>query len=85
LPRLPYAFPAPRLSDSDRDIKSQGPRGPDPGGHFFTTVKGVTVNFVEAMPKGEHILDKADSRPPSDYVMIQLVAHDSRSVRNLRF
>jgi len=64
----------------DDNVKGQGGREPDSGGHFFTTVNGVTVKFAEAMPKGEHVLDKADLKPASDYVLIQLMAHSSRSV-----
>ena len=66
--------------DDNDNVKGQGGRGPDPEGHFFTTVNGVTVKFSEAMPKGEHVLDKAHLKPASDYVLIQLLAHSSRSV-----
>jgi hypothetical protein len=49
-------------------------------GHFSATVNGVTVKFSEAMPKGEHVLDRADLKRASDYVLIQLLTHCSRSV-----
>jgi len=64
----------------DDNIKGQGVRGPDSEGHFSTMVNGVIVKFSEAMPKGEHILEKADLKPASDYVLIQIQAHSSRSV-----
>jgi Multiubiquitin len=64
----------------DDGVKGQRGRGPDAEGHFSTTVNGVTVKFSEAMPKGEHVLDKADLEPASDYVLIQLLTHSSRSV-----
>jgi hypothetical protein len=64
----------------DDNVKGQGGRSPDSEGKFITTVNGVTVKFSEAMPKGEHILDKADLKPASDYVLIQIRAHSSQSV-----
>jgi hypothetical protein len=64
----------------DDNIKGRGGRSPDAEGHFSTKVNGVTLTFAGAMPKGEHVLDKANLKPASDYVLIQLLAHSSRSV-----
>ncbi len=64
----------------DDNVRGHGGRSPDSEGKFFTTVNGVTVKFSEDMPKGEHILDKADLKPVSDYVLIQLRSHSSQSV-----
>ncbi|MBZ0147293.1 MAG: multiubiquitin domain-containing protein [Pseudorhodoplanes sp.] len=66
----------------DDNVKgqSQGSRDPGADGKFFTTVNGATVKFSNATPKGERILDKADLKPVSEYVLIQLMRHSSRSI-----
>lgn len=64
----------------DDNAKGRGIRHPGPDGQFFTTVNGITVKFTDQTPKGERILDKADLRPTSDYVLIQLMRHSSRSI-----
>jgi hypothetical protein len=64
----------------DDNIKGQGQRGPGADGKFFTTVNGTTVKFSDPTPKGERVLDKADLKPVSEYVLIQLMRHSSRSI-----
>jgi Multiubiquitin len=64
----------------DDDIKGQGLRGPGADGKFFTTVNGTTVKFSDPTPKGERVLDKAELKPVSEYVLIQLMRHSSRSI-----
>jgi len=64
----------------DDNVKGHGGRGPGSDGKFFTTVNGVTVKFSDATPKGERVLDKADLKPVSDYVLIQLMAKSTRSI-----
>lgn len=64
----------------DDNIKGQATRGPGKDGKFFTTVNGTTVKFTDPTPKGERILDKADLKPVSEYVLIQLMRHSSRSI-----
>ncbi|MEA2898178.1 MAG: hypothetical protein QOJ84_3793 [Bradyrhizobium sp.] len=58
----------------------RGSRGPDSEGLFFTSVNGKTVKFKDATPKGEHILDKAGLEPAGDHVLIQMLAHSTRSI-----
>jgi hypothetical protein len=64
----------------DDNIKGQGLRGPGADGKFFTTVNGTTVKFSDPTPKGGRVLDKADLKPVSEYVLIQLTRHSSRSI-----
>lgn len=64
----------------DDKVELQAARHPGPDGKFFTTVNDITVKFSNATPKGERILDKAGFRPVSEYVLIQLMRHGTRSV-----
>jgi hypothetical protein len=64
----------------DDDVKGQGTRGPGSDGTFFTTVNGTPVKFSDPTSKGARILDKADLKPVSEYVLIQLMHHRSRSI-----
>ena len=67
-------------SPSEQQVNGRGSRQPDKDGKYVTTVNDVVVKFSLATPKGEHILDKAGFSPAGDYVLIQLMAHSSRSV-----
>jgi hypothetical protein len=64
----------------ENKINDQAPRGTGPDGKYFTTVNDTVVKFSDATPPGERILDKAGLKPPGDYVLIQIMAHSSRSV-----
>jgi hypothetical protein len=64
----------------DDDVKLLATRHPGPDGQFFTTVNGATVKFAGQTPKGERVIDKAGLKPVSEYVLIQLMRHSSRSV-----
>lgn len=64
----------------EEKTEPQAPRRPGSDGKFFTTVDDVTVKFSDATPKGERILDKADFKPVSDHVLIQLMRRGSRSI-----
>ena len=64
----------------DDNVEGQAARRPGPDGKFFTTVNDVTVKFSDATPKGERILDKADFKPVSEYVLIQLMRRGTRSI-----
>lgn len=64
----------------DDDVTRRGTRHPGPDGQFFTTVNGPTVKFADQTPKGERVLDMAGLKPVSEYVLIQLMRHSSRSV-----
>jgi hypothetical protein len=69
-----------RQSAGDNIKGEQPKRGPGPDGKFFTTVNGATIKFSDQTPKGERILDKAGLKPVSEYVLIQLLRHGSRSI-----
>jgi hypothetical protein len=64
----------------EENVKAQGVRAPGSDGKFFTKVNGATVKFSDATPKGERILDKAELKPVSDYVLIQLMHNSTRSI-----
>lgn len=65
----------------DDNVRGQAARRPGSDGKFFTTVNGTTVKFSDATPSGERILDSADLKPVSEYVLIQLM--DGRSARSI--
>lgn len=64
----------------EEHIGGQAARRPDPDGKFFTTVNGAEVKFSDAKTSGAHILDRADLRPISEHVLIQLMGNSSRSI-----
>lgn len=55
-------------------------RRPNPDGTYSTTVNGAAVISMEPTPTGAHILDKADLKPVTDYILIQLLGNSSRSI-----
>lgn len=63
-----------------RSHHSEAPGRPSPDGKFFTTVNGTTVQFGDSQPNGARILDKANFKPPGDFVLIQLMSRGTRSI-----
>lgn len=61
-------------------VEAEAARRPGPDGKFSTTVNGAPVQFGDAQPKGERILDKAGFKPAGDFVLIQLMRHGTRSI-----
>jgi hypothetical protein len=66
--------------DRQENSQARALSTPGPNGKYFTHVNGMTVEFEDRTPKGERILDKSDLKPVSDYVLIQLLGHSSRSI-----
>jgi hypothetical protein len=64
----------------DDHIGSQAARRPGPDGKYFTTVNDATVKFSDATPSGERIIDNAGLKPVTEFVLIQLMGHSTRSV-----
>ncbi|WP_407168510.1 multiubiquitin domain-containing protein [Bradyrhizobium sp. ORS 111] len=64
----------------NQHVEAEAARRPGPDGKFSTTVNGTTVEFGDAQPKGDRILEKAGFKPAGDYVLIQLMRHGTRSI-----
>jgi len=62
------------------EVAGQAERRPDKDGNHLTAVNGTAVKFSDATPHGSRILDKAGLKPVSEYVLIRLMKHSSRSV-----
>jgi hypothetical protein len=66
--------------DRSQRIEAETARRPGPDGRFSATINGTTVQFGNAQPKGDRILDKAGFKPANDFVLIQLMSCGTRSV-----
>jgi hypothetical protein len=64
----------------DDNGKSRGANRPGSDGKFFTKVNGAMVEFSDATPRGERILEKAALKPVGEYVLIQLLRNSTRSI-----
>jgi hypothetical protein len=64
----------------NQHVEAGAARHPGPDGKYFTTVNGAVAQFGNPQPTGADILDKAGCKPVGDFVLIQLMRRQTRSI-----